>query len=60
MARTKSTDKEEKGGALTPLMTQYAQVKAKYPDAVLLFRVGDFYETFAEDAEKRRGLWALP
>jgi DNA mismatch repair protein MutS len=52
MARTKSTDKEEKGGALTPLMTQYAQVKAKYPDAVLLFRVGDFYETFAEDAEK--------
>lgn len=52
MARTKSTDKEEKGGALTPLMTQYAQVKAKYPDAVLLFRVGDFYETFGEDAEK--------
>jgi DNA mismatch repair protein MutS len=35
---------------LTPLMAQYAQVKAKYPDAVLLFRVGDFYETFGEDA----------
>jgi DNA mismatch repair protein MutS len=52
MARTKSTEKEEKGGALTPLMSQYAQVKAKYPEAVLLFRVGDFYETFAEDAEK--------
>jgi DNA mismatch repair protein MutS len=38
--------------ALTPLMAQYAQVKAKYPDAILLFRVGDFYETFAEDAVK--------
>lgn len=34
----------------TPLMTQYNQIKAKYPDAVLLFRVGDFYETFGEDA----------
>ncbi|MEY4107062.1 MAG: hypothetical protein RL181_1404, partial [Bacteroidota bacterium] len=35
---------------ITPLMQQYAKVKAKYPDAVLLFRVGDFYETFGEDA----------
>jgi len=34
----------------TPLMTQYAQVKGKYPDAIILFRVGDFYETFGEDA----------
>jgi DNA mismatch repair protein MutS len=34
----------------TPLMTQYNGIKAKYPDAVLLFRVGDFYETFGEDA----------
>jgi DNA mismatch repair protein MutS len=34
----------------TPLMKQYNSVKAKYPDAVLLFRVGDFYETFGEDA----------
>ena len=37
---------------LTPLMGQYAQVKQKYPDAILLFRVGDFYETFGEDAVK--------
>jgi DNA mismatch repair protein MutS len=37
---------------VTPLMAQYNQVKAKYPDAVLLFRVGDFYETFSEDAVK--------
>ena len=36
----------------TPLMQQYNAIKAKYPDAVLLFRVGDFYETFGEDAIK--------
>lgn len=34
----------------TPLMKQYYGIKAKYPDALLLFRVGDFYETFGEDA----------
>jgi len=36
----------------TPLMKQYYNVKAKHPDAILLFRVGDFYETFGEDAIK--------
>ncbi len=36
----------------TPLNRQYNQIKAKYPGAVLLFRVGDFYETFGEDAIK--------
>lgn len=36
----------------TPLMKQYNAFKAKYPDAILLFRVGDFYETFGEDARK--------
>ena len=34
----------------TPLMKQYFEVKARHPDALLLFRVGDFYETFGEDA----------
>src|SRR6195256_1925076 len=34
----------------TPLMLQHRAIKQKYPDAILLFRVGDFYETFAEDA----------
>ena len=34
----------------TPLMKQYRDIKSKYPDSVLLFRVGDFYETFHEDA----------
>ena len=44
-----SLDKKAK---LTPLMKQYNQIKVKYPDALLLFRVGDFYETFGEDAIK--------
>src|SRR5215211_6920018 len=34
----------------TPLMIQHNAIKAKYPDAILLFRVGDFYETFGQDA----------
>ena len=34
----------------TPLMEQYKRMKSKYPDAILLFRVGDFYETFSQDA----------
>ncbi|EMQ96319.1 DNA mismatch repair protein MutS [Xanthomarina gelatinilytica] len=37
---------------ITPLMKQYNAIKVKYPDALLLFRVGDFYETFGEDAIK--------
>ncbi len=37
---------------VTPLMAQYNKLKAKHPDAVLLYRVGDFYETFGEDAER--------
>jgi DNA mismatch repair protein MutS len=39
-----------KSGSDTPLMQQHKAIKAKYPDAILLFRVGDFYETFGEDA----------
>lgn len=34
----------------TPLMKQYQEMKKKHPDAILLFRIGDFYETFSEDA----------
>jgi DNA mismatch repair protein MutS len=41
-----------KAKKVTPLMQQYNGIKAKYPDAMLLFRVGDFYETFGEDAIK--------
>ena len=41
---------QQKDIVQTPLMKQYFSVKAQYPDALLLFRVGDFYETFGEDA----------
>lgn len=37
-------------GSETPLMKQYNRIKAQFPDAILLFRIGDFYETFEEDA----------
>ncbi|MFH2004251.1 MAG: DNA mismatch repair protein MutS [Bacteroidota bacterium] len=46
LAEQKST----KDIKITPLMRQYQQVKAKYPDTILLFRMGDFYETFDDDA----------
>ncbi len=53
MAKTgKKTSSSEKKGKITPLMQQYFKLKAQYPDAVLLYRVGDFYETFAEDAQR--------
>ena len=45
--------------AETPLMKQYNTIKAKYPDALLLFRVGDFYETFGEDAIKAAGILGI-
>lgn len=40
----------KKGIAETPMMKQYFEIKEKHPDAILLFRVGDFYETFSDDA----------
>src|SRR4030043_1965900 len=43
----------------TPLMKQYYNVKAKHPDAILLFRVGDFYETFGEDAIKAAEIFGI-
>tara|TARA_A100001011_G_scaffold134182_1_gene141514 strand:+ start:86453 stop:89107 length:2655 start_codon:yes stop_codon:yes gene_type:complete len=46
--KLKHLEKEVK--KTTPLMKQYNSIKAKYPDALLLFRVGDFYETFGKDA----------
>lgn len=36
---------------LTPMMAQYSNIKSRYPDCILLFRLGDFYETFDEDAK---------
>ncbi|HMZ33167.1 MAG TPA: DNA mismatch repair protein MutS [Chitinophagales bacterium] len=43
---------KEKEAKETPLMAQYNKIKQKYPDAILLFRIGDFYETFGSDAIK--------
>lgn len=50
MAKNTAKESKPKEVKETPLMKQYNGIKAKYPDACLLFRVGDFYETFGEDA----------
>ena len=54
-ARTKSTgakgDQRAGTGAATPLMQQYREIKARHQDAILFFRMGDFYEMFYDDAE---------
>ena len=52
MAVHRSMIKSAMSETETPLMKQYNAFKAKYPDAILLFRVGDFYETFSDDAKK--------
>src|SRR4028118_1797338 len=49
---TQPETKEITSSKETPLMKQYNLIKARYPGALLLFRVGDFYETFGEDAVK--------
>ncbi len=54
-----SKPKTEKEVAETPLMKQYNAIKGKYPDALLLFRVGDFYETFGSDAIKTAGILGI-
>ncbi len=53
------TKKSLKGAMETPLMKQYSAIKAKYPDALLLFRVGDFYETFGDDAIKASNILGI-
>ena len=50
---------KSKGKKVTPLMKQYNAIKAKYPHALLLFRVGDFYETFGEDAKKAANILGI-
>jgi len=52
MSETVEKKKSIKAVKETPLMAQYNRIKSKYPDALLLFRVGDFYELFGEDAIK--------
>jgi DNA mismatch repair protein MutS len=52
-------EKPEKKYAETPLMKQYYAVKAQHPDAVVLFRMGDFYETFGDDAIKTAAILGI-
>ncbi len=56
MTSEKKTDKKY---VETPLMKQYYSIKAVHPDAILLFRVGDFYETFGDDAIKASGILGI-
>ena len=46
--------------ALSPLMRQYRDIKQGYPEAILFFRVGDFYEMFYEDAQDASGCYRSP
>ena len=59
MAKNRAAIKSAKSEVETPLMQQYYSIKAKYPDALLLFRVGDFYETFGEDAVKTSAILGI-
>jgi DNA mismatch repair protein MutS len=58
MEKVKGTEKSNKSEE-TPLMKQYNAIKTKYPDALLLFRVGDFYETFGSDAVKTANILGI-
>ncbi|MBP3290684.1 MAG: DNA mismatch repair protein MutS, partial [Alistipes sp.] len=49
----------EKSKKETPVMSQYNEIKAKHPDAILLFRMGDFYETFGADAIKASAILGI-
>ncbi len=59
MAKEKATTKTTTAESETPLMKQFNGIKAKYPDALLLFRVGDFYETFGSDAVKTANILGI-
>src|SRR5689334_7775274 len=59
MAKHRSMIKSATSEVETPLMKQYNDIKGKYPGALLLFRVGDFYETFGEDAKKAASILGI-
>ena len=59
MAKSEKTKADNKQYVETPLMKQYYSIKAVHPDAILLFRVGDFYETFGEDAIRASGILGI-
>lgn len=57
--KTATKAHKESSNVETPLMKQYNSIKSKYPDALLLFRVGDFYETFNDDAVKASSILGI-
>ena len=59
VAKSEKTKADNKQYVETPLMKQYYSIKAVHPDALLLFRVGDFYETFGEDAIRASGILGI-
>jgi len=59
MSKDKLLNKTTTAESETPLMKQFNGIKAKYPDALLLFRVGDFYETFGSDAVKTANILGI-
>ena len=59
MSKDKLLNKTTAAESETPLMKQFNGIKAKYPDALLLFRVGDFYETFGSDAVKTANILGI-
>jgi DNA mismatch repair protein MutS len=59
MAKSNKAISTAEAPAETPLMKQYNSIKGKYPDALLLFRVGDFYETFSSDAVKTANILGI-
>lgn len=56
---TKAETKAVAAVVLSPMMKQFLDLKSKHPDAVLLFRVGDFYETYQQDAEKASNILGI-
>ena len=59
VAKSEKTKVDNKQYVETPLMKQYYSIKAVHPDAILLFRVGDFYETFGEEAIRASGILGI-
>ena len=59
VAKSEKTKVDNKQYVETPLMKQYYSIKAVHPDAILLFRVGDSYETFGEDAIRASGILGI-
>ncbi|MFZ2296457.1 MAG: hypothetical protein WAW46_15635, partial [Polaromonas sp.] len=50
--KVKASDAPDRAAGHTPMMAQYLGIKAEYPDTLVFYRMGDFYEVFFADAEK--------